>query len=233
MLTGNSPSEETRYKPCHGVWPLSCAGPAPGSRASSIEAPQNLVWFGRFEATDGFGAVHNAASHLFFAQPSGSGHLIPAVSARARYSFTVPRPIEQLRAICRWPRPNSYFSLKTSLIFRMDRLLAGNWILQRQDLLPVISPEPLCPTESGIMVNAIPGTSVRLHPGIAFGIIPESCSPLSRNRAHLRPEYAGALVPGIFTLSSYFRTIFGSEVDLAVHRAIAVLPKDRKLQSSP
>ena len=50
------------------------------------------------------------------------------------------------------------------------------------------------------MVNAIPGLRksvrlhpgfhVHLHPGIAFGIIPESCSPWSRNCVHLRAEYA-------------------------------------------
>src|SRR5580692_7429726 len=33
--------------------------------------------------------------------------------------------MEQLRAICRCPSPNSYFKRKTSLILRMDNLLAG------------------------------------------------------------------------------------------------------------
>src|SRR5215467_14160818 len=41
---------------------------------------------------------------------------------------TVDWPIEQLRAICRCPNPSSYLSRSTSLILRMDNLLAGNLI---------------------------------------------------------------------------------------------------------
>jgi hypothetical protein len=37
--------------------------------------------------------------------------------------------MEQLRAICRCPIPNSNLSLRTSLIFRMDNLLVGKLIL--------------------------------------------------------------------------------------------------------
>jgi hypothetical protein len=37
-------------------------------------------------------------------------------------------PIEQLRAICRFPNPSSYLSRSTSLILRIDNLPAGNLI---------------------------------------------------------------------------------------------------------
>ena len=38
-------------------------------------------------------------------KPPPSGHLTPAASARCRYSYEVPRPIEQPRAIARSSRP--------------------------------------------------------------------------------------------------------------------------------
>ena len=50
----------------------------------------------------------------------------------------MPRPIEQLRAIARSPRPTSNFNLRTSLILRTDNLLAGKLILPFEGRLPAI-----------------------------------------------------------------------------------------------
>src|ERR1019366_3056438 len=58
-------------------------------------------------------------------KPSGNGQPIPAANARSRYSWTVPSPIPQQRAIWRCPNPNSNLNRRTSLTLRMDFLLAG------------------------------------------------------------------------------------------------------------
>src|SRR6204780_3189185 len=75
------------------------------------------------------GPPNNAASSRSSSQSGPSGHVILAASARCKYSCAVPRPIEQLRAMCRSPRPTSNFNLRTSLILRTDNLLAGKLIL--------------------------------------------------------------------------------------------------------
>src|SRR5713226_8655965 len=72
------------------------------------------------------GDGNSTASKRASSQPSGSGQWRLAASARFKYSCTVLTEIEQLRAICRWSRLSSYRSRKTSLILRMDFLLAGN-----------------------------------------------------------------------------------------------------------
>src|SRR5512142_1214826 len=75
------------------------------------------------------GPPNNAASSRLSSHSGPSGHVILAASARCKYSCAVPRPIEQLRAICRNPRPTSNFNRRTSLILRTDNLLAGKLIL--------------------------------------------------------------------------------------------------------
>src|SRR5580704_18909174 len=133
-----------------------------------------------------------------------SGHAILAASARCRYSWAVPSPIEQLRAICRSPRPTSNFNRRTSLIFRTDNLLAGKLILPFEGRLPaiVLSSATTCLWKSfrrsrtqfrdrPETVRLHPGTGVHLHPGILFGINPERRSESSRNRVHLAPESPG------------------------------------------
>src|SRR5437899_12099336 len=74
------------------------------------------------EAGDG----NSAASRRVSSHPSGSGQPTLADAARFKYSCTVLTEIEQLRAICRWSSFSSFRSRKTSLILRMDFLLAGN-----------------------------------------------------------------------------------------------------------
>src|ERR1017187_3837541 len=69
---------------------------------------------------------NNPASSRASSQPSGSGQPTLATSARFKYSETVLTEIEQLRAICRWSSFSSFRSRRTSLILRMDFLLAGN-----------------------------------------------------------------------------------------------------------
>src|SRR5580692_5185617 len=130
-----------------------------------------------------------------------SGHAILAASARCRYSWAVPSPIEQLRAICRSPRPTSNFNRRTSLILRTDNLLAGKLILPFEGRLPaiVLSSAATCLWKSfrrsrtpfrdrPETVRLHPGTGVHLHPGILFEIIPEHRSESSRNRVHVPPE---------------------------------------------
>jgi hypothetical protein len=73
-----------------------------------------------------------------------AGHVTPAASARCKYSWTVPRPIEQLRAICRSPRPTSNLNLGTFLVLRTDNLLAGKRSsLSWGGCLPLCCPAPL------------------------------------------------------------------------------------------
>src|SRR5579863_7085354 len=147
------------------------------------------------------GPPNNAASSRSSSHSGPSGHVILAASARCKYSCAVPRPIEQLRAICRNPSPTSNFSRRTSLILRTDNLLAGKLILPFGGRLPaiVLSSAAICLWKSfrrsrtrlrdgPETVRLHPGTGVHLHPGTLFGIIPEHRSESSRNRVHLAPD---------------------------------------------
>src|SRR4029077_15102340 len=84
---------------------------------------------------------------------------------------------------------------------RTDNLLAGKLILPFEGRLPaiVLSSAVICLWKSfrrsrtrlrdrPETVRLHPGTGVRLHPGILFGIIPECRSESSRNRVHLAPD---------------------------------------------
>src|ERR1017187_4308088 len=75
---------------------------------------------------DASGHGNSAASRRASSQPSASGQPRLAAAARFKYSCTVLTEIEQLRAICRCSSFSSFRSLKTSLILRMDFLLAGD-----------------------------------------------------------------------------------------------------------
>src|SRR6266852_4760026 len=101
------------------------------------------------------------------------------------HSCAVPRPIEQLRAICRNPSPPSNFNRRTSLILRTDNLLAGKLILPfRGRLLAIVlssaaSLWKLFPGSSRTRFRDRPetvrlhrGIRVHLHPGILFGFTP-------------------------------------------------------------
>src|SRR5499427_4133489 len=147
------------------------------------------------------GPPNNAASKRSSSHSGPSGHVILAASARCKYTWAVPRPIEQLRAICRSPRPTSNFNRRTSLILRTDNLLAGKLILPFEGRLPAIvlssattylwksfrrSRTPFRDRPETVRLH--PGTSVHLHPGILFGISPVHRSESSRNRVHLAPD---------------------------------------------
>src|SRR5215470_10895664 len=135
------------------------------------------------------GPPNSAASNRSSSHSGPSGHVILAASARCRYSWAVPRPIEQLRAIARSPRPTSNFNRRTSLILRTDNLLAGKLILPFEGEAVchcVVQRRSACGNHSGEAehrfrdrpetVRLHRGIGVRLHPGILFGIIPESRS---------------------------------------------------------
>src|SRR5579871_496225 len=131
------------------------------------------------------GPPNNAASSRSSSHSGPSGHLILAASARCKYSCAVPRPIEQLRAIARSPKPSSNLNRRTSLILRTDSLLAG----KRSPFLGEAACH--CDVQRRSPVEIIPGSSrtrfrdrpetVRLHrgigvhhhPGILFGFILE------------------------------------------------------------
>src|SRR5215471_11997428 len=148
------------------------------------------------------GGPPNSAASIRSSSHSGpGGHVILAASARCKYSRAVPRPIEQLRAIARSPRPTSNFNRRTSLILRTDNLLAGKLILPFEGRLPaiVLSSATTCLWKSlrrsrtlfrdrPETVRLQPGTGVHLHSGILFGIISEHRSESSRNRVHLAPD---------------------------------------------
>ena len=134
-------------------------------------------------------------------QSSGNGQPTPAASARSRYSWTVPSPIRQLRAICRCPNLNSNRNRRTSLTFRMDDLLAGTlfslWmefqcrlIVQRRCTsccLPVENIPLQAEHHSARRQKCSPShrnrcspserNAVRNHNGIVFGFRAESRSP--------------------------------------------------------
>src|SRR5215469_14656441 len=147
------------------------------------------------------GPPNNAVSKRSSSHSGPGGHVILAASARCKYSCAVPRPIEQLRAIARSPRPTSNFNRRTSLILRTDNLLAGKLILPFEGRLPaiVLSSAAICLWKSfrrsrtpfrgrPESVRLHRGISVHLHPGILFEIIPKHCSESSRNRVHLAPD---------------------------------------------
>src|SRR5271167_4430102 len=156
-----------------------------------------LAWTGWFP--------NSLASSTSSLQPSGNGQPIPAAMARSRYWWTVPSPIPQLRAIWRCPNPNSNLNRRTSLIFRMDFLLAGTL----SSLLDGVSMPGDCPASLHLLlfvcgkhsapsrtpfrqatktVRLPTGIGVHLQTGMLFGITTESCSASDRNRVHLRTD---------------------------------------------
>ena len=124
--------------------------------------------------------------------------MILAASARCRYSWAVPRPIEQLRAICRSPRPTSNFNRRTSLILRTDNLLAGKLILPFEGEAAchcVVQRRSACGNHSGEAEHDS-GIGLKLFGFIAesvFTFIPESCSRSSRNTVRNHPGIAFTL----------------------------------------
>jgi hypothetical protein len=130
---------------------------------------------------------------------------IPAATARPRYSWIVPSPIPQLRAIWRCPNPTSNLKRRTSLTFRMDFLLAGTL----SSFIDGVSMPGDCPASLHLLLwvcgkHSAPsrtpfrqatktvrlprGIGVHLQTGMLFGITTESCSASERNRVHLRPD---------------------------------------------
>src|SRR5689334_8234236 len=132
------------------------------------------------------GPPNSAASSRSSSHSGPSGHVILAASARCRYSCAVPRPIEQLRAIARSPRPTSNFNRRTSLILRTDNLLAGKLILPFEGEAAchcVVECRLACGNHSGEAEHDS-GIGLKLFGFIAesvFAFIPESCSGSSRN----------------------------------------------------
>src|ERR1700690_4303032 len=121
------------------------------------------------------GPPNNVASSRSSSHSGPSGQVILAASARCKYSCAVPRPIEQLRAIARRPRPTENFNRRTSLILRTDNLLAGKLILPfGGGFLPLCCPAPLSLWKS-FRAQAERGSGIGLK---LFGVIPEprSCS---------------------------------------------------------
>src|SRR5215472_2971907 len=143
------------------------------------------------------GPPKSAASNRSSSHSGPSGHVILAASARCRYSCAVPRPIEQLRAIARSPRPTSNFNRRTSLILRTDNLLAGKLILPfGGGCLPLCCPALLraCGNHSGEAERSS-GIGLKLFgfiPEPVFTFIPESCSESSRNTVRLAPDSPAA-----------------------------------------
>src|ERR1035441_5230598 len=148
---------------------------------------------------------NSLASSSSSPKPSGNGQPIPAATARSRYSWTVPSPIPQLRAIWRCPSPNSNLNRRTSLTFRMDFLLAGTL----SSFIYGVSMPGDCPASLHLLllvcgkhsapsrtpfrqatktVRLPTGMGVHLQTGMLFGITTESCSASERNRVHLRPD---------------------------------------------
>src|SRR5664280_245063 len=156
------------------------------------------------------GGGNSAAAKRASSQPSGSGQPIWATAARFKYSCTVLTESEQLRAICRCSSFSSFLSRRTSLILRVDFLLAGKrFSLQGQGLVPGVDVHRLylwktfrgqAEQRSGVgqkvfgfrqeWCSASPRNGVRNHPGMLFGFSPECCSGSARNRVRVAPEYA-------------------------------------------
>src|ERR1035438_10541874 len=116
------------------------------------------------------GGGNSAFAKRASSQPSGSGQPILAAAARFKYSCTVLTESEQLRAICRCSSFSSFRSRRTSLILRVDFLLAGKrFSLQGQGLLPGVDVQRryLWKTFRG-KPNSVPGSA-------------EKCSASARN----------------------------------------------------
>jgi hypothetical protein len=105
----------------------------------------------------------------------------------------VPRPIEQLRAICRNPRPTSNFNRRTSLILRTDNLLAGKLILPFEGEAAchcVVQRRSACGNHSGEAEHSY-GIGLKLFsfvPEPVFTFIPEHRSESWRIRVRLAPD---------------------------------------------
>ena len=141
------------------------------------------------------GPPNNAASRRSSSRSGPSGHMILAASARCKYSCAVPRPIEQLRAIARRPRPTSNFSRRTSLILRTDNLLAGKLILPFEGRLPaILLSSAFSSLRKSLRRSRTPfrdrPETVRLHRGIGVHLHPESRSGSSRNTVRHHPGIA-------------------------------------------
>src|SRR5580700_9423195 len=141
------------------------------------------------------GPPNSAASSRSSSHSGPSGHVILAFSARCKYSCAVPRPIEQLRAICRSPKPTSNFNRRTSLILRTDNLLAGKLILPfGGGCLPLCCPAPLSLWKSfRAQAERDSGIGLKLFGFIAesvFTFIPEHCSSSTRNTVRDHPGIA-------------------------------------------
>jgi hypothetical protein len=136
---------------------------------------------------------------------AGNGQPIPAATALSRYSWTVPSPIPQLRAIWRCPNPNSNRNRKTSFVFHMDFLLAGTL----SSFIYGVSMPGDCPASLHILLfvcgkHSAPSrtpfrrtartvrlpTGIGVHPqtGMLFGITTKWCSASDRNPVNLRPD---------------------------------------------
>src|SRR6516164_8157799 len=144
------------------------------------------------------GPPNSAASSRSSSHSGPSGHVTLAASARCRYSWAVPRPIEQLRAIARRPRPTSNFNRRTSLILRTDNLLAGKLILPFEGEAAchcVVQRRSACGNHSGEAERGS-GIGLKVFGFIAesvFAFIPESCSGSSRNAVRNHPGIAFTL----------------------------------------
>src|SRR5450759_1748405 len=140
---------------------------------------------------------NSLASSSSSPKPSGNGQPIPAATARSRYSWTVPSPIPQLRAIWRCPSPNSNLNRRTSLTFRMDFLLAGTlssfiygvWVIVQRRCTSC------CSSVENILLQAErhSGGQQKLFafpPESAFTFRPECCPESQRNGVRLHSGIA-------------------------------------------
>src|SRR5882724_11799143 len=131
---------------------------------------------------DAPGDGNRAASRWASSQSSGSGQLRLAEAARFKYSCTVLTEIEQLRAICRWSSLSSFRSRKTSLILRMDFLLAGNrFSLLAGSTTRLDVQRATCGKRSGASRKVF-----GFGPEFVFGFTPERCSESARNAVRLQ-----------------------------------------------
>ena len=123
-----------------------------------------------------------------------------AAAARFKYSCTVLTESEQLRAICRCSSFSSFLSRRTSLILRVDFLLAGKrFSLQGQGLVPGVDVQRLylwkifqgqSEQRSGVGQKVF-----GFSPEFVFGFSPEWCSESSRNRVRLQPGMLFGIIP--------------------------------------
>src|SRR5664279_5492846 len=143
---------------------------------------------------------NSAAAKRVSSQPSGSGQPILAAAARFKYSCTVLTESEQLRAICRCSSFSSFLSRRTSLILRVDFLLAGKrFSLQGQGLVPGVDVQRLYlwKTFRG-QAEQHSGAGQKVFgftPEFVFGFTPEWCSESARNAVRLQPGIVFAFSP--------------------------------------